>query len=383
MSILKFDDFGTNKQTLKTDDGLELHYWAFDWDDNILHMPTNILMDKKEEDWSPVEVSTSEFAVVRNDKENYRLRNNNPTEAFSQFKDTGPRGKEAFIEDVKSALYSKEFGPSWDKFITCLTDGAVFAIITARGHEPETIKLAVEYIIDSVLSEDEQYLMYNNCLKHSYFFDKDTEFERISKGALSKTNLIKTYLNHCDFYGVSSQTFANEFGEASASNPEVAKEMALEKFIEKCNEYGKRVGAKSVSIGFSDDDPKNVEHVRVMFKEKSALIHAFEHELKLSLYKTTDRNIKGGEITKFRQGEEKSNEATDSIQAPGMASSIMSFSSFNNQGSRLFPSNVGDNDPVAHTHRMATDYISKQSKEWTKGFKKSLTSRKKKTRMKK
>jgi hypothetical protein len=238
MSILKFDDFGTNKQTLKTDEGLELHYWAFDWDDNILHMPTNILMDKKEEDWSPVEVSTSEFAVVRNDKENYRLRNNNPTEAFSQFKDTGPRGKEAFIEDVKSALYSKEFGPSWDKFITCLTDGAVFAIITARGHEPETIKLAVEYIIDSVLSEDEQYLMYNNCLKHSYFFDKDTEFERISKGALSKTNLVKAYLNHCDFYGVSSQTFANEFGEASASNPEVAKEMALEKFIEKCNEYG-------------------------------------------------------------------------------------------------------------------------------------------------
>jgi hypothetical protein len=37
---------------------------------------------------------------------------------------------------------------------------------------------------------------------------------------------------------------------------------------------------------------------------------------------------------------------------------------------RLFPSNTKDNDPVANTHRLATDFISKQSKEWTKDIKK-------------
>jgi hypothetical protein len=57
-----------------------------------------------------------------------------------------------------------------------------------------------------------------------------------------------------------------------------------------------------------------------------------------------------------------------------MASSVMSFSSFNNQAARLSPSNVSDNDPVANTHRMATDYISKQSKEWTKDIKKKASS---------
>jgi hypothetical protein len=369
MPIQNFDNFHSSVIQNK---GLELHYWAFDWDDNILHMPTTILMDKIEGDnWSPVEVSTSEFAVVRNDKENYRLRNDNPTEAFSQFRDTGPRGKSAFIEDVKKALSTQELGPSWEKFVTCLTDGAIFAIITARGHEPETIKFAVEYIIDNILSDDEKYLMYNNCLKHAYFFDKDIEFERMAKGTLSKTNLIKTYLEHCDFYGVSSDSFKQEFGEASAQNPEQAKEMALHKFIDKCNEYGERIGAKSVSVGFSDDDPKNVEHVRVMFKEKSALSHDFGHELKLSLHKTTDRTLKGGEITKFRKGEEiQVSEATDSVQAPGMASSVMSFTQYNNMASRLFPGNNKDNDPVANSHRLATDYITKQTKEWTKDLKK-------------
>jgi len=375
--ILKFNIF---KESVN---GLELHYFAFDWDDNILHMSTTILMDKKEGDkWIPVEVSTSEFATLRNDIDNYRLRNNDPIIGFSGFRDTGPRGSNAFIDDVKVAVSKKDFGPSWDKFINCLKEGAIFSIITARGHEPETIKKAIEYIIDDILSEDEQYLLYNNCLKHVYLFGKDSDFDRIPKGPVSKTKLIQAYLDHCDFYGVSSQTFASKFGEASASNPEKAKEMALDKFIEKCNNFGKNIGAKSVSIGFSDDDPKNVDHVRKYFKEKSALSNDLSHELKLSLHKTTDRRIKGGEITKFRQGEEKY-EATDSIQAPGMASSVMSFSSFNNQGSRLFPSNVSDNDPVAHTHRMATDYISKKSKEWTEDFKKSLKSRKKKTKTKK
>lgn len=374
MNILKYDRFSIREGK---NSRLELSYYSFDWDDNILHMPTTILMDKKfGNDWQPVEVSTSEFAVVRNDKVNYRLRNDNPVEAFSGFRDTGPKGKDAFLQDVKKALSNSETGPSWNKFMTCLKEGAIFSIITARGHEPETIRGSVEYIIDNVLSDDDQHLLYNNCLKHAYLFGIDTNFDRIPKGPISKTELVKTYLDHCDFYGVSSDTFKREFGEASASNPEHAKELALNKFIEKCNNFGKRVGAKSVSVGFSDDDPKNVEHVRVMFKEKSALAHDFGHELKLSLYKTTDRTKKGGESTKFRQGEEVS-ESTHTTQAPGMASSVMSFTQYNNMASRLFPGNTKDNDPVANTHRLATDFISKQSKEWTKGVKKASRKRKK------
>jgi hypothetical protein len=359
--IKKFETFISEKNM----GGIELHYYCFDVDDNLLHLDTVIHMDKLVgNEWIPVDVSTADFAIFRNDKENYRLRNGNPDESFSEFRDTGPRGKMAFLIDVKKAIRGGSFGPAWDNFIKCLTEGAIFAIITARGHEPETIRKAIEYIIDQVLDENEQMLLYNNCLKHSYIFASDTEFDRIPKGKLSQTSLIRSYLSQCDFYGVSSQSFKKEFGEGSASNPEHAKELALEKFIEKCNFYGRNVGAKSVSVGFSDDDPKNVEHVRIMFKEKSALSHDFDHELKLSLYKTTDRSKKGGEVSKFRSGEEIK-EATDSIQAPGMASSVMSFTQYNNLASRLFPSNTKDNDPVANTHRLATDFIHNKSKEWT------------------
>lgn len=361
MKVLKYSNF--LKESYKGD--LELEYYCFDWDDNILHMPTVIHMDKLTDgNWVPTDVSTSEFAKIRNDKENYRLVDNNPDLAFSEFRDSGNRGDKAFLEDVKKALNEGQFGPSWDKFIKCLREGAIFSIITARGHEPITMRKAVEYIIDEVISEEDRFELYNNCLKHSYLFNNDSDYERIPKGKISNTDLIDKYLSTCEYYGVSSNSFANEFGKASASNPEHAKQLALEKFIEKCNLFGHNIGAKSVSIGFSDDDPKNVDHVRKYFKEKSALSNVFKHDLHLSLHKTTDRNIKGGEITKFKKGEERLKESNISTQSPGMASSIMPFSSFNNQASRLFPST--GNDPVANTHKMATNYISKKTDEWTK-----------------
>ena len=46
----------------------DLKYYIFDWDDNILHMPTKIRMehlDPETGEWRPVEVSTSTFALVR------------------------------------------------------------------------------------------------------------------------------------------------------------------------------------------------------------------------------------------------------------------------------------------------------------------------------
>jgi hypothetical protein len=311
---------------IKESKGIELHYSAFDWDDNILHMPTVIHMDQKVGDkWLPVDVSTAEFAKVRNDKENYRLRNDDPTLAFSEFRDSGPRGQKAFLEDTIKALDEGLYAPSWDAFIKSLSEGSIFAIITARGHEPESIREGVEYIIDNILNEDQKFLMYSHCLKNAYLFSREDidSFERLPEGQITKTPLIKLYLDSCDYYGVSSQSFANEFGSSSASNPEKAKELALDKFVEKCNEFGSKVGAKSVSIGFSDDDPKNVEHVQKFFKEKSALSHELGHEMKLNVYKTTDRTIKGGKRSKFKSGEmtmETSN------QAWGLEGSVVPFS---------------------------------------------------------
>jgi len=315
-------------------EGPELHYYALDWDDNILHMPTKILMDKKVgEEWKPVSVSTAQFAEVRNDKDNYRLRNSNPTEAFSEFRDTGLRGDMAFLEDVKFAIKNKSFAPSWESFIKCLSEGALFAIITARGHEPESIRRGVEFVLDEVLTKmpsinpgfslaDE---MYQNLRKFKLAFRMEESEEGQLKGLPSQNLLVKKYLDSCSFYGVSSDSFAKEFGQASASNPEVAKELALDYFIERCNEFGQNIGAKVVSIGFSDDDPKNVEHVEKFFKEK---LPDMGGSVKFSLIKTTDPTIKGGEMTKFTE---------TSHQATGMESSVLPFTKWNNMTQRLYP----------------------------------------------
>ena len=329
--IKRFNDY-LNEST----GGLELHYSAFDWDDNILRMPTTILMEQKVGNkWLPVEVSTAEFATVRNDKENYRLKDNNPDLAFCGFKDTGPRGQKAFLEDVKKAVNEKLFAPSWDAFIQALSEGAIFAIITARGHEPETIREGVEYVINNVMTEEQKFLMYSHCLKNAYLFSRQDvdSFDRLPKGEITKTPLIKLYLDSCDYYGVSSDSFKKDFGQGSASNPEYAKELALDKFVEKCNDFGSKVGAKSVSIAFSDDDPKNVEHVQKFFKEKSALANELGHEMKLNVYQTTDRTIKGGQRSKFKKGEM----SNSSYQAWGMEGSVVPFMKWTSQSQWLHP----------------------------------------------
>ncbi len=351
--LKKFNNFNINESKQ-----MELHYYSFDWDDNILHMPTVIHMDKQEGDnWVPTDVSTSEFAQVRS-AEGWRLLDNNPDKAFSDFRDY-----DQFLDDVKLALSDNQQGPAWEAFMECLEEGAIFSIITARGHEPGAIRQGVEHVIDNVLTDEQKTTLYNNCLKHAYLFAHDGEFDRISRGQLTKTPLIKVYLDNCDYYGVSSDWFAKNFGNASASNPEKAKEIALETFINKCNDLGHQVGAKSVSVGFSDDDKGNVEHVRTYFKEKSALFNTLaQHDVKFNLYDTTDRNIKGGVRDKFHP--ETIEESNGSNQAPGMASSIMPYTQFNNMADKYFPSDTAGIGRGNHELKRAVKHIGKFEENW-------------------
>ncbi len=114
MEILKFTSY------LKENKDYKIHYYAFDYDDNILFMSTVIHMGRKEgEKWIPEDVSTSKFAVIRSDTENWRYPDNDP-ESFSDFRDYGPNGPGIFLEDTKKAISNKKFGPSWDDFIECL-----------------------------------------------------------------------------------------------------------------------------------------------------------------------------------------------------------------------------------------------------------------------
>lgn len=332
--ILKFNSF------LLENSSRHLLYYALDWDDNILNMPTVIHMDKKVGDnWVPTDVSTAQFAEIRNDKENWRIINNNPTEAFCEFQDSGPRGENAFTEDIKKAISLKRFGPAWDDFIECLSNGSLFAIITARGHESQTMRKGIEWLIDNILSDDQVYQMYNNLKKFDYLFKSDVKSGSILKGQPSKNELVKKYLDNCDFVGVSAPSRGG-----SPNGPEKAKEEALLEFKEKINRFASKIGLKAI-VGFSDDDLKNVKHVE-------DLIDNLNHERFPNIVKYIVKGTKDpNNITKkTRIISETSNQAT------GMESSIIPFSKYNSIQSRLFSSNdMGDSSILAKN--LAVDHI--------------------------
>ena len=260
----------------------KLTYYAIDFDDNLLHMPTKIHMDKLIEGvWTPLSISPSEYAVIRNNSD-YRIRNNNAKEAYTEFRDYGPRGNQSFIEDIKISLNNKDFGPSWKSFLTCLIEANLFALITARGHESDTLKQGIKYIIDNCLSNSDKLTMKENCYKFTCIFGDIKETKH-------NDDYILNYLNHCRFYGVGepySASFKNEFNITKSLKIEQAKEMALNKFIAECNEYGKKSNL-NVSIGFSDDDKKNVEHIK-SYLEYISTTHS---HLNLSVFDTSNKGF--------------------------------------------------------------------------------------------
>jgi hypothetical protein len=242
----------------------KLRVYKFDWDDNILKLPTKIKMYRN---GTPIYVSTSEFAELRGNS-NYEVRG----DAFEEFRDYGSRGDNAFIDDTKSAIKNNSHAPSFRKFKEALIYVNYFAIITARGHEPDTIKKGVKTFITLALSPNEKVFLKKN-LKKVY-------------GDLPFNSLVDKYLDEQRYYPVSSTQFQSKFGSmAGAEKPELAKQIASRDFVSYIEGVAKKLHAKDIriinpkakgsleiSVGFSDDDKKNVESMkefmRVLKSEK-------------------------------------------------------------------------------------------------------------------
>lgn len=323
-----------------------LLYYAFDWDDNILRMPTVIHMEKFiDGDWVPTDVSTADFAVVRGDSDNWKILNGDPSAAFSEFRDNGPRGNEAFLLDVKKAINENRYAPAWEDFIECLTSGAIFAIITARGHEPEGMRPGIEYVIDNVLNDDQKQKMYNHLLAYLYMF-KDENIDNVPKlledlSTPSKDPIVKAYLDNCDLVGVSAPSRSG-----SASNPEKAKEDALMDFADKADRFAKMVGKKA-KIGFSDDDPGNVRHITDLAKN---LHHErFANIISFTVKDTNKPQVPSKFVRTFDKFSESMEKSTISMRLPNAAMS----------------GNMGGSDPHATALRLKSKELARISDEIT------------------
>ena len=242
----------------------DLKYYAFDWDDNIVHMPTKILV--KDESGNEVGMSTDDFAEFRHQigKEPFNYKGNTIVGySDSPFRNFRTEGDKDFLVD---AMRAKK-GPAFDDFREAINNGSILAIITARGHNPNTIKEAIyNYIIEGFNGIDKDELI-KNLKKYRSFIGEDE---------MSDEELIKSYLELNKYHPVS---FGDDKG---AVNPEEAKVEAMENFVSYIKamaaSLNKRAFIKkdisnnfnpdNLSIGFSDDDPKNIEVMQKHFKNK-------------------------------------------------------------------------------------------------------------------
>ena len=230
-----------------------LRAYSFDWDDNILNMPTLIRMVKYEGgEWNPVQVSTDEFAKVRNDK-NYKLDD----DAFYNF-----REEKEFTKDLKKAIDEKSFAPSFDKFKEALIYANPISIITARGHQPITLRKGMNLVIAKTFNEKELSDMLGN-IQQSH---PETKY-------LTPDKVLEVYLDSIDYHPVSSIEFADKFGidHSSAVNPEENKKLAFRSYVRKVIDgANKMVKSKynKLSVGFSDDDLGNVNAMINFIKDE-------------------------------------------------------------------------------------------------------------------
>lgn len=238
-----------------TDEGTpDMKYYAFDWDDNIVTMPTQIvLMTDKEEE---IGMSTEDFAEHRTQigKEPFEYKGKTIIGyAPNPYRNFTVEGDDQFLID---ALLAK-LGPSWDDFREAINGGSIFAIITARGHSPEILKEAVyNYIINGFGGIDKDELI-SNLKKYRDFAEEES---------VSDDEMIRQYLDLLKFHPVT-------YGEGSASNPEEGKIKALRTFIDYVKSISGQLNKRAFfkndvknnfvpQIGFSDDDPRNIESIK-------------------------------------------------------------------------------------------------------------------------
>ena len=229
--------------------------YSFDWDDNILFMPTKIKMEKKESlVWVPVNVSTEEFAELRNDPD-YRLTDH----AFMDFEDP-----QTFISDVRKAIENEKFAPSFEKLKESLINANPFSIITARGTPSHAIKEGVRMVIGTTFTTNEVDTMVGN-IESAYPSTIDMSLEE----------KIDFYLSENDYSAVSSNEFKEKFGmDSNADRPEEGKKIALRDYVKRVVNGAEKLTSGEydrLTIGFSDDDRRNIDAVMEFIRNELSI----------------------------------------------------------------------------------------------------------------
>lgn len=234
-----------NKETgdmakAKSKSGKDLSFYFFDFDDNIMFVETPILIrDKKTK--KVKKVSTAEFAKIRGEfgKPGKYKDIEVFDDTYSHFRDIAAdkmkaNGVQHFVEDVTKAIAGTPEvwqRPAWPLFVHACKEQRPVAIVTARGHSPETLKAGVR--------------------------------------VLKEKGLIKREPNYLAIYAVGNAEVAAEL-MATVKDPKdrknlpalsdktsALKRIAIRRAVDSAMEqYGAEPEHR---FGMSDDDPQNVD----------------------------------------------------------------------------------------------------------------------------
>lgn len=127
-------------------------FYFFDIDDNLLFLPTKLYLWNAETKAERA-VSSGEYAAIQNLLgrpglwQAWTVRD----KTFRDFRDVAgvASGKQQFLKDLSQAIKSGPGwqGPAWPLLVHCAKNSRAIAMVSARGHDPKTIKAALRALV--------------------------------------------------------------------------------------------------------------------------------------------------------------------------------------------------------------------------------------------
>ncbi|MGE4232635.1 MAG: hypothetical protein AB7F43_04825 [Bacteriovoracia bacterium] len=213
--------------------------WNFDWDDNVMVMPTQIYVFEKNTR-KEVAVSTGKFAKIRSqigvagtDWENFYVDSDPHFGSFRRFREA-PGDANFFLEDIVFNIENvKEevwMGPSFWALVQALStpEGAKrTTIITARGQPREEILDGLKHL-QSWLKKEKNIIIYLPPLENIYAVgesaDPSKEKLRVMQDILDHREKEAVALNTTMSWGFSDDDYGNFSTAIQGLGPEIAKQ---------------------------------------------------------------------------------------------------------------------------------------------------------------
>lgn len=253
-------------------------FYFFDFDDNVAFLATPLILFHKSSG-QELKISSGQFAQehARIGKSGpfveYKIEWDDVTGTFRNFRDhhnyelerLGLK-KQIFVHDVAEALGLPDFqwkGPSWSCFYHATFNQRPVSVITARGHDPQTLKEGIELFV--------------------------------SAGHLPSTP------NFLSLFPVSHKATRTELGDLDLTRSVAElKQSAIRESVERALErYGYSPHHR---FGMSDDDPKNIQLIAeemTKLKTKYPEMSFFLIETQHGEFVKNEIGLSGPKVTKL------------------------------------------------------------------------------------